>query len=685
MPNVDRRRFLQLAGGATALSMLPTSIARAAAIPANRRYGDLRDVEHIVVLMQENRSFDHYFGTLRGVRGFGDPHPPILPSGRSSFHQTDGTTETLPFRPSAVDLGLSFLEGSGHSWGDQHEAFNNGRYDQWIPAKGTTVTMAHLDRKAIPFHYALADAFTICDSYHCSILSSTDPNRYYMWTGWVGNDGKGGGPVIGNDEIGYSWTTYPERLQAAGVSWKIYQDIGVGLDAAGYWGWTSDHYIGNFGDNSLLYFKQFQDSKPGSPLYKKALTGTDVSAGQSFFADLLADVKNDRLPQISWIVAPEAYTEHPNWPPNFGAWYVSNVLDALTSNPEVWSKTALLLTYDENDGYFDHIVPAYPNVGPLAGGSTVSTANELYPGQGTTPGGSTGEVNAYGLGVRVPMLAISPWSTGGWVCSQTFDHTSILQFMERRFGVKEPNITPWRRAVAGDLTSAFDFSKEESSRPKLPSTTAYRPKGEPPYEDYAPTPPAKGTIPKQEPGTRPSRALGYRFDVTASLQAKELRLKLNNPGKLGVALHVRSNRPGTTMAPECYTLGAGTSLTATVPVHGAYDISVHGPNGYFRRYADGTDYADLTVYSATEKDGSLSLALSNTGTGPLHLRVTDVYSGVKAVTLLRGASQTVSIAAHRAGGWYDVGVSINGSDAFVRRFAGRVETGKPSISDPQLG
>lgn len=301
MNAIDRRRFMQLAGGTAALSVLSTSIARAAEIPANRRTRSLQDVEHIVVLMQENRSFDHYFGTLRGVRGFGDPHPVTQPNGKPVWYQSDGTKDVLPFRPDHDDLGLAFLQDLPHSWNDGHAAVNQGKYDKWVPAKSAT-TMAHLTRKDIPFHFALAEAFTICDAYHCSFIGSTDPNRYYMWTGYTGNDGKGGGPVLGNEEAGYAWTTYPERLEQAGVSWKIYQDVGDGLDAAGGWGWIEDAYRGNYGDNSLLYFDQYRNAKPGDPLYDKARTGTDAKNGEGFFDTLRADVTAGKLPRSpgSW-------------------------------------------------------------------------------------------------------------------------------------------------------------------------------------------------------------------------------------------------------------------------------------------------------------------------------------------------------------------------------------------------
>jgi phospholipase C len=254
-------------------------------------------------------------------------------------------------------------------------------------------TMAHLVRSDIPFHYALADAFTICDAYYCSLMGPTDPNRYYMWTGWVGNDGLGGGPVVDNAEAGYDWSTFPERLQAAGISWKIYQDIGEGLDAAHSWGWTSDNaYIGNYGDNSLLYFHQYQNAQPGNPLADLAKTGTDISTNRTLFDIFRNDVRSGKLPQVSWVVAPEAYTEHPNWPANYGAWYVSQILDALTDHPDVWSKTAFFITYDENDGFFDHIVPPTVPQSRAQGLSTVDTTNEIFPGNADNPSGP------YGLG-----------------------------------------------------------------------------------------------------------------------------------------------------------------------------------------------------------------------------------------------------------------------------------------------
>jgi len=685
---LNRRRFIQLAGGTAAFSMpmMSSSIARAASIPAARRTGTLQDIEHIVVLMQENRSFDHYFGSLRGVRGFGDPRPVILPSGKSVWYQSDGTKDVLPFHPDQPNLGLVFLEDLAHDWNSTHQAWNNGAYDQWIPAKSPT-TMAYLTREDIPFHYALADAFTICDAYHCSLLSCTDPNRYYMWTGYTGNDGAGDGPVLDNAEAGYNWSTYPERLEAAGVSWKIYQDIGTGLNADGYWGWTDDAYIGNYGDNSLLYFDNYRNAQPGDALYEKARTGTNVSAGGGFFDQLKADVVGGKLPSVSWVVAPEAFTEHPNWPANYGAWYVSQMLDALTADPDVWAKTALIITFDENDGFFDHDVPAFPPASAAQGRSTVDVSADLY-----TSGANGFDVGPYGLGPRVPMLVVSPWSKGGYVNSEVFDHTSIIQLIEQRFGVREPNISPWRRTICGDLTSVFDFGHADAKVPALPDTSGYRPPNANRYPDYVPTLPANPQLPKQEPGTRPARALPYNLavDGAVSTATGALALTFANHSSVGVNWLVTSATHAA--GPWSYTVGAGESLTGSWDVagdaKGAYDFTAHGPNGFLRRLTGSAALAGVEVTAQqVGRNAEIRLVLSNHGATTVRLTVTDAYGNTRpqSFRLRPGTSTTHSIDLRHAHGWYDLSVVSDHDSDYLRRIAGHTETGKPSISDPAIG
>jgi len=696
----DRRSFLKLLSSGAVTSALPSSIARALALPAHNRTGSIRDVEHIVVLMQENRAFDHYFGSLSGVRGFGDPRVARFANGDPVWYQPDGKGGyVLPFRPDVSNLGLTFIEDTDHNWNQTHIALNGGKYDQWVEQKGTT-SMAYLTRKDIPFHYALADAFTTCDAYHCSLLGPTDPNRYHMWTGWVGNDGSGGGPVLNNAEVGYGWSTYPERLVKAGISWKIYQDIGAGLDGPDFWGWGPNAYIGNYGDNSLLYFHQYQNAAPGTPLFDGALTGTDIKSlpgsnpqvASHLVDQFRADVMANRLPQISYIVAPEAYSEHGNWPPNYGAWYVSQFLDALTANPEVWSKTALFLTYDENDGFFDHVVPQTPPMNRTQGISTVPTTNEIFPGDASFVAGPIG------LGVRVPMIVISPWSKGGYVSSELFDHTSLIKFMEARFAEDNPalietNITPWRRAVAGDLTSAFDFRMPNRKVVALPSTAGWVPPNQNRYPDYVPPVPSNQVMPRQEPGTRPARPVPYELYASGSVNPSNgtFSIDYRSSGKAAV-FQTRSGNSD--MGPWTYTVGSEDQAVDSYPIASAglsgYDLAVHGPNGFFRSFRgtlSDSATVQLGVHTTYDKvRNAITLSLSNHGSVSTDLSVVNVYSGgITRLELRAGQGTLRTYEVHPTFGWYDFVVTADADPTFRYQLAGHVETGDESRTDPAIG
>ena len=547
--------------------------------------------------------------------------------------------------------------------------------------------MAHLTRSDIPFHYALADAFTVCDAYHCSLLGPTDPNRYHMWTGWVGNDGKNGGPVIDNAEAGYDWSTYPELLEKAGVSWKIYQDIGEGLDASDFWGWTGDNpYIGNYGDNSLLYFHQYQNAPQGSPLAEKARTGTNILKSGTLFDIFKQDVSSGKLPQVSWLVAPESYTEHPNWPANYGAWYVSQVLDILTANPEVYSKTAFFLMYDENDGFFDHMPPPVPPQTRAQGKSTVAITNEIFEGNAEYPAGP------YGLGLRVPMVVISPWSKGGYVSSEVFDHTSLIQFIEKRFGVKEPNITKWRRAVTGDLTSAFNFTSPNSATVALPSTIGYIPPDNQRHPDYVPTPPTDQAVPIQEPGTRPARAVPYVLNVQGQANALNhtLRVDFANTGKSTAVYHVRSGNTQT--GPWTFTVEPDAELSESWNLQSSqneYDLSVYGPNGFLRAFKGSTATTEkvnieiTTIYDAIRS--GITLEIVNRGPAS-QFSLLDSYTGETTPhTLKAGDTRSIHSARNQFHGWYDFTIEVSSDSSFQRRISGHIETGEDSITDPAIG
>ena len=411
----DRRQFLQWAAGAAlGATALPPGVAEALALPANRATGTLRDVEHVVILMQENRGFDHYFGTMRGVRGFGDPRPIALPSGQPVWKQPakDGVSTVSPFHLDTASTRAESIFSLDHSWKGSHARWM--RHDAWVPAKGA-LTMGYFTRGDIPFYYALADAFTVCDAYHCSIFSQTTPNRLFLFTGTsglaAGDDSKiviANPPEETNETAdpahdgpgfkGLTWPTYAERLQAAGVSWRIYQEYD------------------NYGDNGLAYFANFRGVGPESPLYQRgrawvpgaSAANAKTSQGEHLVAAFAADVAADRLPQVSWIVPSYHLCEHPTATPSDGAFLTARLIAALAANPKVWAKTVFILNYDENDGFFDHVPPPIPPVGTAAGKSTVATTYEDYHGE------------PVGLGPRVPMIVVSPWTKGGFVNSELF-------------------------------------------------------------------------------------------------------------------------------------------------------------------------------------------------------------------------------------------------------------------------
>jgi phospholipase C len=468
MTKIRRRSFLQGAAAASALtaagSALDTARAQAAA-PSK-----LSDIDHIIILMKENRSFDHYFGTLSGVRGYGDPTANKA-DGSSIFRQKDALNpdgHVLPFRLDALKTNAQRLHDLSHAWGPQHQAWNAGAMDNWIAAHRQAdgddagpLTMGFHTRADIPYYYALADAFTICDGYHCSVFGPTLPNRYYLMTATIDPTGRNGGPVITNRGRHYSWETYPERLDRAGITWRVYHDVD------------------DYDCNVLKKFVQFQKAAPGSSLFENGMRDRP-------FDQLLQDLRTGNIPQVTWIVPPSTVSEHPDYLPAAGEHHTNLVLQALWSNPKLWAKTAFIINYDENDGLFDHVVPPTPPSG---------TESEFVDGQ------------PIGLGYRVPCLVISPFSRGGYVVGTTFDHTSTLRLIETRFGVEVANLSKWRRETCGDMTTAFGFG--EPARldiPQMPETehalklAEERASGLP-----RPGVPTAQSMPRQEQGPRARR------------------------------------------------------------------------------------------------------------------------------------------------------------------------------------
>ncbi|MEU9132493.1 phosphocholine-specific phospholipase C [Kitasatospora sp. NPDC048540] len=683
MAELSRRKFMALSASAAAGAAVAGSVAAAAATTpaaaaAAGTTGTIADAKHIVILMQENRSFDHYFGTLKGVRGFADRSAIQIAGGYSVFNQPNGSGRQYPWQFSATKPAggadperLAQCNGDlAHGWSDQHKAWNGGKMDSWVAAKGNVRALGHLTRADIPFHYALADYWTISDAYFCSVLSATGPNRTYHWSGQIDPAGTLGGPAYdGGDESNLRWETYAEALERAGVSWKVYQNA-----------------ADNYGDNALAYFKQFSTAPAGSALAVKGMGSVPKATGRTpddIAAAIRADVLNGTLPQVSWIVADQASSEHPYATPADGAHFVHMVMDALNANPDVFNSSVLFLNYDENDGFFDHVPP------PVA---PAGTAGEFYNGTNI------------GLGFRVPLIAISPWTRGGWVNSEVADHTSVLRFLEKWTAAlgkpaTTPNISAWRRKVCSDLTGMFDFANPVYGMPALPNTDATIG-----LAACGPLPnpaPVNNALPLQEAGTRPARALPYQPNANldhlefASGNVMKVWLKMANQGTATThfAAYANAYRTG---GPWQYTVDPGTDTSDFFNCGanfggGPYDLSVTGPNRFLRRFKGDATKAgkNLTVtssYAAAPDTGKNALwfRLANAGTTQVTFTITSNNyrtDGPWTYTVPAGGnvSDYFNVVAYN-NGWYDFTVTADCDTTWSQRFTGHLESGAPSVS-----
>ncbi|MFI1394779.1 phosphocholine-specific phospholipase C [Streptomyces sp. NPDC020681] len=696
--DMSRRRLLAIGGGAigaaAAGSLLPPSLQTALA--AEPPSGGLRAVKHVVILMQENRSFDHYFGSLRGVRGFGDRNAIELPTGRPVFEQPGplGTT-VLPFpvrdAAEAQKKDLQYIGALDHSWSGGAKAWGDGWMNNWITAK-SAATMAYYDRRDIPLHYELADTFTICDAYHSSIHTSTSPNRNHLWSGKTGFEADGR-RAVDNDAYdegthpGYGWGTYAERLERAGKSWKTYTE------------WE------NFTDNQVEFFTTFktiarkalastgghtfmesfyaavrdtQDAaererllglledgvatltKAERRLFERGLRRTPTGTLAEEFAK---DVAAGTLPAVSYLVPSAIDSEHPSVSsPIHSATIVYKVLDALGKHPDVWRHTVVLINYDENDGFFDHVPP------PVA---PPEFAEEQWDGKPT------------GLGIRVPLLVVSPWSVGGYVCSEVFDHTSVIRFLEQWTGIDEPNISDWRRAVTGDLTSAFDFRRGR------PQPDVEQPGAIPAFSGrWQPKPPRVQRMPVQEPGVRRARPLPYQPDAygRVSSDGKAFTVALSNSGRASAhfALYPYA---GEFAVPQHKDVRGKAQWS--VPLTGdAYRFTITGPNGFRREFAGSAKGAAEVTTRIDHHDRDLHLVLRNDGGMTVTFTVRplayvddqDLADWTRSITVKPGRSRTVVHSAADADGWYDIEVTADRDAAFRRRLMGHIENGRPSVS-----
>ncbi|MGG5506489.1 MULTISPECIES: phosphocholine-specific phospholipase C [unclassified Myroides] len=814
--STTRRDFIKTStlfmGGMTVLNAMPASIQRALSIEADPGTTFL-DAEHIVFLMQENRSFDHCYGTLSGVRGFNDPRVIRQPNQAPVWFQTD-QDQTIygPFRLDIENTKITWMGSLPHSWKDMVEARNDGKMDQWLIAKKPgnkeyahmPLTMGYFTREDIPFYYAFADAFTVCDQHFCSSLTGTSANRSYFWAGAIRENPRDPNSIahVNNGQINYkdvSWKTYPERLEEHNISWRVYQNelsLPVGFTD------IEESWLANFTDNNLEFYKQYnvrfhsahiqfmqlELTRLHQKIEEGIQAGTDVKKLQeeevkieqyleqyseeafhklSVFqqnihqkafttntadpqyhqleeieyqengetkrvevpkGDILyqfrKDVKEDKLPMVSWLVAPCNFSDHPG-APWFGAWYVSEVLDILTQNPDVWKKTIFILTYDENDGYFDHVAPFVP---PLSTdekqgkvSSKMDTQDEWVTlAQDKARDSKSSLSSPIGLGYRVPMVVASPWTRGGWVNSEVCDLTSTLQFLEyfieKKTGKKviEENISEWRRGTCSNMTSIFqpanelkkvdlDFVDRNAYVARILSARDKNlPHG---FVSYTQQELQQHSVwnelkrfPKQESGTKKACGLPYNINVNASLDSKGVHMqmdiqsnKLKNKDYLApIQVYAHQKIQGQTGMNWNFSVDEKDALhykwASEHLDQGIYNFSVHSFNGFYRNFRGNVNDPQVGIDFTVKDDQTVTVVLKNKSNQALYFYVQDViYSKTnQKIKVQPQTAHTLTLEYAKYKGWYDIVISLADYTQFVYQYAGHIENGASSITDPYM-
>lgn len=427
---LSRRQFLPGAAALASAGLWPSLLGGSKAIAANRRdrahWPTQNQIKHVVILCQENRSFDHYFGYFASIFGSGKDKAKGFDPSQLTYYDSKGN----PYHP--YHLTHYCDVDPDHSWEGSHAKWNGGAMNGWVTAEGDqTTAIAYFEATDHIYHVQLAQAFSLADHNFCSQIGPTLPNRLYLWTGTSGwnyllptqtaDTLPYNNPSLTEPPPVLTWTTMADVLETAGLPWKCYSVADGSVPSV----------IGAF--NPLIFFQQILTNPD-----KLARATADIS---EFFADLAAGT----LPAVSWIVTEAVVSEHPPAPPDMGQLLVARVVEELMGS-SAWESSVLFVTYDEGGGYFEHVPP-----------KILETVPQGLPDAG----------DAVGPAFRVPMTIVSPWVPPGSVFKPVIDHTSILQFIEDTFSVSLPTIASGRRKL-NNLGSVFDFSQNPNN-PQLPT------------------------------------------------------------------------------------------------------------------------------------------------------------------------------------------------------------------------
>ena len=319
-------------------------------------------IQHVVVIVQENHTFDNYFGTFPGANGIQNDPPTVHP-----FH-LNGTV---------VDLC--------HSTACAHAAYDNGKMDGFLRAEGSNETFGYYDKSDIPYYWSLAQNYTLFDDYFTSAMGPSLPNHLYL----VAAQDGGVADSVSQQSSKLNIGCIASELEAANDSWSYY----------------SPYVVGN--ENAL-------------GLVSSIAQNSTMLANMKQTEQFLVDLQNGKLPNVSYVTANDGQNEHPPYPVTDGEKWVKSIVDAIQASP-YWGSTAVLLTWDDSGGWYDHVVPP--------------------------------QIDKHGDGFRVPLLMVSPFAKQGYIDHTLADHTSIMKFIERVFNL--PSVTQ-RDAAASDLLESLN-------------------------------------------------------------------------------------------------------------------------------------------------------------------------------------------------------------------------------------
>lgn len=373
-------------------------------------------IEHVVWIIQENHSFDNYFGTFPGADGL--PPSTCLP-------KMPGSKDCV--KPFHMPPGQPLLDLE-HSWETAHAAYDNGKMDGFVWTEGSPYTMGYYDERDIPNYWSYARHYTLCDRFFSSEMTGSSPNHVFTVAAQSGETNNIGSLTQlkreMDDDDGFSFASIVKRFRGKNITWKYYVE-------------TKPHPAGGCVMNAHLSNLACPDPKgftlwnplPGFKAIRENPAEMDRMVSQDQY---FRDLKTGSLPQVSWIIPDFQDSEHPPEPLNQGMWYVTRAVNALMQSP-YWKNTAIFLSWDDYGGFYDHALPP--------------------------------EVDAYGYGPRVPMIVISPYVKQGYVSHYTYDFTSVLKFIEQRWNLK--HLTP-RDDRANNMADCFDFSQMPASALVIP-------------------------------------------------------------------------------------------------------------------------------------------------------------------------------------------------------------------------